>query len=70
VVTQNGTIINGTSTALSVNGLLITQEWIANEENFSFHLLNAICILVIEKEGIYLCLSESYFYEDFSCILV
>jgi meiotic recombination protein SPO11 len=73
-IIRNGNITDAT-TLSSVQGLPITREWIDasecrdDEEEFSIRS-NARCILVIEKEGVYIRLSEDRFFERFPCILV
>ena len=75
-IIQNGTITDAT-TLSSVQGLPITREWIDvsecgnsnNEDEFVIRS-NARCILVIEKEGVYIRLSEDRFFERIPCILV
>lgn len=73
-IIRNGNITDATSLS-SVQGLPITREWINvsesrnNEDEFSIRS-NAKCVLVIEKEGVYIRLSEDRFFERFPCILV
>ena len=75
---------NGSSTdarALSsVQGLPITREWLmtTNPAKRGFRLRTvssssssaALCVLVVEKEGVYNRLSEDRFFDRFPCVLV
>jgi len=56
----------------SIHGSPISSEWLApaHMRNFTVQTTNAVCILVIEKEGVYNRLLEDAFFERHPCILV
>jgi DNA topoisomerase VI subunit A len=76
------TLIDGKSLS-SIQGIPITREWIHRaSSSSSSHSTkskqlpkfiiqsNAKCILIIEKEGIYLRLTEERFFDKYPCIII
>lgn len=62
------------SALTSIHGLPITREWLdlaswkEADPNFCIES-DAVCILCVEKEGIYTRLSEDRFFDKVPCIL-
>ncbi|GKY96803.1 hypothetical protein MPSEU_000639500 [Mayamaea pseudoterrestris] len=57
----------------SPNGFPVTSEWLMGKHrrNFTIRSTNeCICILVIEKEGVYNRLAEDRFFDNYPCVLV
>jgi meiotic recombination protein SPO11 len=57
----------------SSNGLPITSEWLMGQRRRNFTVRttdDCICILVIEKEGVYNRLAEDRFFDEYPCIMV